>query len=292
MAPDRLRFDFIHFKPVSEVEMGRIEEMLNEKIRENISVMTEVMDVSQALQSGAMALFGEKYGEKVRVVQVPGFSKELCGGTHCKATGDIGVFRITSESGIAAGVRRIEALTGAAALRHFIESERTVAEISGMLKAKPGEAAGKAERLVTQFKEQEKEIARLKGQLTVSKAKDISSEIQEVEGIKVLSKRADPMSIDDLRNFAESLRSQMKSGVVAAGTGADEKAAIVVMVTKDLASRLDAREIIREIAPLVDGRGGGRADMAQAGGKRPEGLAEALGKVAGVVGEMAKRGKT
>ncbi|MBI5406765.1 MAG: alanine--tRNA ligase [Nitrospirae bacterium] len=291
VAPDRLRFDFIHFKPVSEVEMGRIEEMLNEKIRENIPVITEVMDVSQALQGGAMALFGEKYGEKVRVVQVPGFSKELCGGTHCKATGEIGVFRIASESGIAAGVRRIEALTGAAALRHFIESERTVAEISGMLKAKPAEVAGKAERLVTQFKEQEKEIARLKGQLTISQAKDISSEIREVEGIQVLSKRADPMSIDDLRNFAESLRSQMKSGVVAAGTGADDKAAIVVMVTKDLASQLDAREIIREIAPLVDGRGGGRADMAQAGGKRPEGLAEALGKVAGVVGEMAKRGK-
>ena len=291
VAPDRLRFDFIHFKPLSEVEIERIENILNEKIRENISVITEVMDVSVAFKSGAMALFGEKYGDRVRVVQVPDFSKELCGGTHCKATGDIGVIKIISESGIAAGVRRIEALTGDASLKYLIETERSVGEVSGILKAKPAEIVTKTERLMTQLKEQEKEIARLKAQLTVSKSKDMSSEIHEVEGIKVLSKKADPMSIEELRNFAESLRTQIKSGIVAVGTEADEKASIVVMVTKDLTSMFDAREIIKDVVVLVDGRGGGRADMAQAGGKRPEGLNEALKRVIDVIGEMAKGGR-
>ncbi len=290
VAPDRLRFDFIHFKPLSETEIERIEDMVNEKIRENLSVITEVMDMSKALNSGAMALFGEKYGDQVRVVQVPDFSKELCGGTHCRATGDIGIVKIISEGGIAAGVRRIEALTGEASLKYLVESERTVEEISGILKAKPAEVTDKAERLISQLKEQEKEIARLRGQLTLSKTKDISSEIQEVEGVKVLSKKADPMSAEELRNFSESLRSQIKSGIVAVGTTVDEKAAIVVMVTKDLTSQFDAREIIKDVAALVDGRGGGRADMAQAGGKRPEGLQEALNKVVDVVGTIAKKG--
>lgn len=289
VAPDRLRFDFIHFKPLSEVEVGRIEEMLNEKVRENIPVVTEVMDVSQALKSGAMALFGEKYGDQVRVVQVPGFSKELCGGTHCRATGDIGVVKIVSENGIASGVRRIEALTGEASLRYLDESERTVSDLSGILKVKPAEVRDKAERLLAQLKEQEKELARLREQLTATKAKDISSEIQEVDGIKVISKRVESMGMESLRNFAESLRSQVKSGIVAVGAETEDKAAMVVMVSKDLIPQFDAREIIREAAALVDGRGGGRADMAQAGGKRPEGLSEALNKVVEVVRAMMSR---
>lgn len=291
VAPDRLRFDFIHYKSLSGVEIERLEEMLNEKIWENIPVVTDVMDVSQALNSGAMALFGEKYGDKVRVVQVPGFSKELCGGTHCKATGDIGVVKIISEGGIAAGVRRIEALTGEASLRYLAESDRAIAELSGILKAKPEEVKDKAERLIALLKEQEKEIARLREHLTVSRTRDISSEIRVVEGINVLSKRVDPMSTEELRNFAESLRSQIKSGIIAVGTDVDEKAAIVVMVSKDLASLFDARQIIKDIAGLVDGRGGGRADMAQAGGKRPDGLEEAMNRVVDVVGEMVKRVK-
>lgn len=289
VAPDRLRFDFIHFKPLSEVEVGRIEEMLNEKVRENIPVVTEVMDVSQALKSGAMALFGEKYGDQVRVVQVPGFSKELCGGTHCRATGDIGVVKIVTESGIASGVRRIEALTGEASLRYLDESERTMLDLSGILKVKPAEVRDKAERLVAQLKEQEKELARLREQLTAAKAKDISSGIQEVDGIKVISKRVESMGMESLRNFADSLRSQMKSGIVAVGTVAEDKAAMVVMVSKDLIPQFDAREIIQEVAALVDGRGGGRADMAQAGGKRPEGLSEALNKVVDIVRGMVRR---
>ena len=290
VAPDRLRFDFIHFKPLSGVEIERIEDILNEKIRENISVITEVMDASVAFKSGAMALFGEKYGDRVRVVQVPDFSKELCGGTHCRATGDIGLIKIISESGIAAGVRRIEALTGDASLKYLTETERAAGEVSGLLKSKRAEIVSRTERLLIQLKEQEKEIARLKDQLTVSKSKDLSFAAQEIEGIKVLSKKADPMSIEDLRNFAELLRSQIKSGIVAVGSEADEKAAIVVMVSKDLIPRFDAREIIKDVAALVDGRGGGRADMAQAGGKRPEGLNEALKRVIDVVGELAKRG--
>jgi len=290
VAPDRLRFDFIHFKPLTEIEIGRIEEMVNEKVMENIPVVTEVMDISHALESGAMALFGEKYGDKVRVVQVPGFSKELCGGTHCRATGDIGVVKIVSESSIASGVRRIEALTGEASLRFLSEAERTVFVLSNILKVNPGELRERAERLIAQLKEQEKELARLRERLSVVRAKDISSEIEEVEGVRVISRRVESMDMEHLRNFAESLRGEIKSGIVAVGTVVENKAALVVMVSRDLVPRFDAREIIREIAPLVDGRGGGRADMAQAGGKRLEGLDEALNKVLTVVKTMTRRG--
>ena len=289
VAPDRLRFDFIHFKPLSDVEKDRIEDMVNEKIRENITVVTDVMDISQAMKSGAMALFGEKYGDNVRVVQVPGFSKELCGGTHSRATGDIGLVKILSESSVAAGVRRLEALTGDASFKYLNRSEMTINEVSRILKAKPEEATEKAERLASQVKEQEKEIARLKGQLAASKTVDISSEIHEIDGVKILSKKADPMSIDELRNFAEDLRSKIKSGIVVVGTEADGKATLIAMISRDLTDRFDAREIIKDIAVLVDGKGGGRADMAQAGGKKPEGLTEALNKVVDVVRAITKK---
>ena len=289
VAPDRLRFDFIHFKPLSDVEKDRIEDMVNEKIRENITVVTDVMDISRAMKSGAMALFGEKYGDNARVVQVPGFSKELCGGTHSRATGDIGLVKILSESSVAAGVRRLEALTGDASFRHLNESGKTINEVSRILKAKPEEVAEKAERLASQVKEQEKEIARLKGQLAASKTVDISSEIHEIDGVRILSKKADPMSIDELRNFAEDLRSKIKSGIVVVGTEADGKATLIAMISRDLTDRFDAREIIKDIAVLVDGKGGGRADMAQAGGKKPEGLTEALNKVVDVVRAITKK---
>ncbi|MDD5435025.1 MAG: DHHA1 domain-containing protein, partial [Nitrospira sp.] len=291
VAPDRLRFDFIHFKPLSDVEIERIEDLVNEKVRENIRVVTDVMDVSEALKTGAMALFGEKYGEKVRVVQVPDFSKELCGGTHCNATGDIGVVKITAESSVASGVRRIEALTGEASLKYLTASDKTVKEITGILKVNPAEVRSRAERLVSQLKEQEREVERLKGQLNASKYNDISSDICVIEGVNVISKKAEPMTAEELRNFSESLRSKINSGIDAVGTEKDEKASIIIMVTKDLTSMFDAREIIKDVAALVDGRGGGRPDMAQAGGKRPDGLTGAMKKILEVVGEMARKGR-
>ena len=290
VAPDRLRFDFLHFKPLSEGEIRDIEGILNEKIMDNVPVITDVMDIDNALKAGATALFGEKYGDKVRVVQVQDLSKELCGGTHCKATGDIGVIKILSESGIASGVRRIEAFTGEASLKYLNDTEVRLEEICEAVKANPDDVAAKTDRLISTVKEQEKEIARLKEMLAASKAKDVSSEIREVAGIKVLSKKVDGMNIDELRNFGDSLRSRIGSGIVSVGAEVDGKAAILVMVTKDLADKFNARDIINEIAGLVDGRGGGRPDMAQAGGKRPEGLNEALNKVAEVVEKMAGSG--
>lgn len=287
VEPDRLRFDFIHFKPLSAGEIEDIEGVLNEKIRDNVPVITDVMDIDNALKGGATALFGEKYGDEVRVVQVQDFSKELCGGTHCKATGDIGVIKIISESGIASGVRRIEAFTGEASLKYLNETEDMFGEICEAVKATRDEVTAKTVRLLSAVRDQEKETARLKEMLSASKAKDISSEIREVAGIKVLSKKVDGMNIDELRNFGDSLRSRIGSGIVSVGAEVDGKAAILVMVTKDLSDKFNARDIINEIAGIVDGRGGGRPDMAQAGGKRPEGLHEALNKVAEVVKKMA-----
>jgi len=287
VEPDRLRFDFIHFKPLTAEEIEEIEGLLNEKIRENVPVITDVMDIDNALKGGATALFGEKYGDEVRVVQVQDFSKELCGGTHCKATGDIGVIKIISESGIASGVRRIEELTGEASLKYLNETEERFGEICEAVKATRDDVTAKTDRLLSAIREQEKETARLKEMLAASKAKDISSEIREVAGIKVLSKKVDGMNIDELRNFGDSLRSRMGSGIVSVGAEVDGKAAILVMVTKDLSDKFNARDIINEIAGIVDGRGGGRPDMAQAGGKRPDGLQEALNKVAEVVERMA-----
>ena len=287
VEPDRLRFDFIHFKPLTAEEIEEIEGLLNEKIRENVPVITDVMDIDNALKGGATALFGEKYGDEVRVVQVQDFSKELCGGTHCKATGDIGVIKIISESGIASGVRRIEALTGEASLKYLNETEERFGEICEAVKATRDDVTAKTDRLLSAVREQEKETARLKEMLAASKAKDISSEIHEVAGIKVLSKKVDGMNIDELRNFGDSLRSRIGSGIVTVGAEVDGKAAILVMVTKDLSAKFNARDIINEIAGIVDGRGGGRPDMAQAGGKRPDGLQEALNKVAEVVERMA-----
>ncbi len=287
VEPDRLRFDFIHFKPLTAEEIEDIEGLLNEKIRENVPVITDVMDIDNALKGGATALFGEKYGDEVRVVQVQDFSKELCGGTHSKATGDIGVIKIISESGIASGVRRIEALTGEASLKYLNETEERFGEICEAVKATRDDVTAKTDRLLSAIREQEKETARLKEMLAASKAKDISSEIREVAGIKVLSKKVDGMNIDELRNFGDSLRSRIGSGIVSVGAEVDGKAAILVMVTKDLSDKFNARDIINEISGIVDGRGGGRPDMAQAGGKKPECLEEALNKVAEVVEKMS-----
>ncbi|MCC6545179.1 MAG: alanine--tRNA ligase [Nitrospirae bacterium] len=288
VEPDRLRFDFTHFKPLSAGEIGDVEGVLNEKIRDNLPVTTDVMDIDNALKGGATALFGEKYSDQVRVVQVQDFSKELCGGTHCKATGEIGLIKIISESGIASGVRRIEAFTGEAALKYLKETENIFGEICDAVKATREDACAKADRLISTIREQEKEMSRLKDMLASSRAKDVASDILEVAGIKLLSKKIDGMSIDELRKFGDSMRSRIGSGIISVGAEVDGKAAILIMVTEDLTNKFSARDIMNEIAGLVDGRGGGRPEMAQAGGKRPEGLQEALNKVVEVIEKMSK----
>ncbi|MBI5182450.1 MAG: alanine--tRNA ligase [Nitrospirae bacterium] len=279
VARDRLRFDFTHFSSISKRDIDRIEELVNERIRENKAVAVAVMPIDDAVASGAVALFGEKYGEKVRVVQVGDFSKELCGGTHCKASGDIGLFKIVSESSVAAGVRRIEALTGGEAYKYLKGQEDTIKYLGEILKAAPPDIAAKVEKLNLLLREREKELERLKGKLSTSQAGDILSEAKTINGIKVLSKKIDQLDMKGLRSLGDSLKEKLKSGIIALGSSMDDKVSIVVMVTKDLIEKYSAVDIIKEIAGIVGGSGGGRADMAQAGGREAARLNEAMENV-------------
>jgi alanyl-tRNA synthetase len=283
VARDRLRFDFTHFSSISRRDLDRIEELVNERIRENKGVSVAVMPIDDAVASGATALFGEKYGEKVRVVSAGDFSKELCGGTHCTASGDIGLFKIVSESSVAAGVRRIEALTGEEAYKYLKGQEDTIRYIGEMLKAAPSDIVSKVEKLNILLKEREKELERLKGKLSTSQAGDILSEAKTINGIKVLSKKIDQLDMKGLRSLGDSLKEKLKTGIIALGSSMDDKVSIVVMVTKDIIEKYNAVEIIKETANIVGGSGGGRADMAQAGGREAARLNEALEKVYKVV---------
>ncbi len=283
VARDRLRFDFTHFSSINKRDLDRIEELVNERIRQNKGVSVAVMPIDDAVASGATALFGEKYGEKVRVVQVGDFSKELCGGTHCTASGDIGLFKIVSESSVAAGVRRIEALTGEEAYKYVKGQEDTIRYLGETLKAAPSDIAAKVEKLNLLLREREKELERLKGKLSASQAGDILSEAKTINGIKVLSKKIDQLDMKGLRSLGDSLREKLKTGIIALGSSMDDKVSIVVMVTKDLMEKYNAVEIIKEISDIVSGSGGGRADMAQAGGREAARLNEAMEKVYNVV---------
>jgi alanyl-tRNA synthetase len=276
VAPDRLRFDFTHYTALTEREKERIEELVNERIIENHPVETTVMDIEQAIASGAMALFDEKYGDKVRVVTVRDVSKELCGGTHAKASGDIGLFKIVSEAGIAAGVRRIEATAGRRAYRTIKEEERSLQEISQLLKASEPDVVGKIEKLVAQLRETEKELDRMKHKLQTSQAGDVIAEARHISGITVLAKRADGMDARDLRDFGDKLRNKLGSGILALGSVKDGKVSLIVMVTADLTARFHAGNIIKEMAPILGGTGGGKPDLAQSGGKDPGKLDAAL----------------
>jgi alanyl-tRNA synthetase len=276
VAPDRLRFDFTHYTALTEREKERIEELVNERIIENHPVETTVMEIEQAIASGAMALFDEKYGDKVRVVTVRDVSKELCGGTHARASGDIGLFKIVSEAGIAAGVRRIEALAGRRAYRTVKGNERSLQEISQLLKASEPDVVGKVEKLVAQLREIEKELDRMKHKLQTSQAGDVIAEARDISGIAVLAKRADGMDARDLRDFGDKLRSKLGSGILALGSVKDGKVSLIVMVSADLTARFHAGNIIKEMAPILGGTGGGKPDLAQSGGKDPGKLDAAL----------------
>jgi len=278
VAPNRLRFDYTHFSPLTDKEKIRIESRVNEKIRENIQVSTREMDIDSAIKEGAMALFGEKYGEKVRVVNVPGFSKELCGGTHVTATGDIGLFRITSEGGIASGVRRIEAVTGATAYDTIRAEQESLSAIRGLLKAPSNEETAKLKKLLAKNRQLEKEIAALKEKMVSGKDSTGTDDVQKLGEVSCLIKKLDGVEAKTLRTFIDNAKNQLKSGIVVVGSVAEGKVSLAAGVTKDLTNKYHAGNIIKQIAAIVGGSGGGRPDMAQAGGSEVDKLDEALKK--------------
>jgi len=283
VAPDRLRFDYTHFSPLTEKERHKIESLVNEKVRDNIQVSTKEMEIEEALKEGAMALFGEKYGDRVRVVSVPGFSKELCGGTHVSATGDIGLFRIVSEGGIASGVRRIEAVTGAAAYHKINSEHESLSAIRSVLKAPANEELSKVKKLLEKNRELEKEILLLKEKIVSGKDSSEEDDIQKMGDISFLIKNLDGTDAKTLRTYIDNAKNKLKSGIVVAGSVADGKVAMAAGVTKDLTKKFHAGNIIKEIAVIVGGSGGGRPDMAQAGGTHTDKLDEALKKAEEII---------
>ena len=288
MAPDRLRFDYTHFSKLSQKQIDKIEKLVNEKIISNLQVQKKVMPIDKAIKEGAIALFGEKYGDQVRVVKTGDLCTELCGGTHIDATGEIGLFKILSEGGIASGVRRIEALTGFTAYEHIKKEEEVLREIEEILKAQPFEESIKVKKLAEYSKELEKEVKTLKEKLTSGKTLDLDSEIKLVDNIKVLATKVDSLDMQALRNFLDNCKEKIGSGVVVLGTVKDNKVNLLTGVTKDLTSRLKAGSIINDVAAIVGGKGGGRPDMAQAGGKDPAKLQDALESVHEIVKKHLK----
>jgi alanyl-tRNA synthetase len=277
VAPDRLRFDFVHFQPVTREEIARIETIVNEQIYRNAPVTTEVRSTDEAIASGAMALFGEKYGDKVRVVSIPGFSVELCGGTHVSATGDIGFFMITSESGVAAGVRRIEALTGAGAVEYAQGLRSTLAEAVASLSVPQDKAVDAIEKLQAEGKRLAREVTQLKTKMAMGGGAGATTEdTVQVNGVTLARRKVADLDKDALRGLADSLKARITSGVVVLAAANDGKVQIVVAVTPDLTGRIKAGAIVKEIAPIVGGGGGGRPDFAEAGGKLPEKIDEML----------------
>jgi alanyl-tRNA synthetase len=276
VSPERLRFDFTHFASMEEEELERVEALVNQKIRENLKVETKIMAVEDALQTGAMALFGEKYGEKVRVVMVSDFSIELCGGTHTSRTGDIGLFKIISESGVAAGVRRIEALTGEGAYRYVKEEERELLEIASSLKSAPRELSSKIERLLERQRELEKELSSFQDKLSHQELSNLLPSMREIKGVKVLSAKVNGKDIKRMREFVDQLKGKIGSGIILLGGQSQDKVSLVMGVTPDLTHRFSANELIKKIALHIGGTGGGRPDFAQAGGTDSKKLDEAL----------------
>jgi len=286
VAPDRLRFDFTHYQPLTTQEIRRIEELVNDKIRENIQLKTDVRDLDEAIQEGAMALFGEKYQQQVRVVKIPGFSMELCGGTHVESTGHIALFKVVSENSVSAGVRRVEAVTGAPALDRFLEDETLLDNLTSRLKVHRKELPSNIHRIMENLKESQKEIQQLRLKLAQRESGDFSQEIREIKGVQVLSKSVSDLDRSRLRQLADELKNRLQTGVVVLGTPIDGKVSLVAMVTSDLTQKINADELIRRIAPLVGGGGGGKPDMAEAGGRDPSRLSEALEEAYRVVEEL------
>jgi alanyl-tRNA synthetase len=278
---DKTRFDFVHNQPLTDAEIRRVELLVNAEIMANTDTQARVMTIADAQKTGAMMLFGEKYGEEVRVLDI-GSSRELCGGTHVRRTGDIGVFKIYSESGVAAGVRRIEATTGSNALAMMNNQLQEFYEVAKHLKVSPG--AGLVETAVTNLQEEkkslEKELARLKSKLAAGQSDDLVNQVVDVAGIKVLAATLEGADARTLRETLDKLKDKLKSAAIVLAAVADGKVTLIAGVTPDLTAKIKAGELVNMVAQQVGGKGGGRADMAQAGGTEPDNLPAALESVA------------
>jgi len=274
VAPDRLRFDYTYHQPPTDDQIKAIEDLVNEKIRENVEVTKTIMPIADAKKSGAVAMFGEKYGDRVRIVAAGDWSREFCGGCHVNRTGDIGVFKIVSDRSLAAGVRRMEALTGRGALEYFQNLDESAHEVQQQLNTRLAELPAYVRSLQERQKQLEREVRQLR--MKAAGATPAEDKSVDVNGVKLIARRADDISGGDLRNLADELRSKIKSGVVVLGSATDGKVTLLTAVTKDLVDRIPANSLIQKLAPIVGGKGGGKADLAQAGGKDPDKLDDAL----------------
>jgi alanyl-tRNA synthetase len=287
VSPDRLRFDFVHFQPVTRAELDRIERIVNAQIVRNTPVTTEVRSTQEAIDAGAMALFGEKYGDEVRVVSIPGFSMELCGGTHVSATGDIGFFVVAAESGVAAGVRRIEGLTGTASVAWAQQQHHALTSVLESLHATGESAVDAIEKLQSEHKKLMREVSQLRAKVAMSGGvSNEGDDTTDVGGVKLARRRVSGLDKDALRGVSDSLKAKIKSGVVVIASESDGKVQIVVAVTPDLVGRIKAGQVVKELAPIVGGAGGGRPDFAEAGGKHPEKIDEMLKTAESVVARL------
>jgi alanyl-tRNA synthetase len=276
VSPDRLRFDFTHYTAMDPAEIEEIERLMNHEILENIPVDTEIMPLDVAVSTGAMALFGEKYGDRVRVVSIPDFSKELCGGTHVSRTGDIGVCKVVYESSISAGVRRIEAITGERAVEQYQHTTDALKRIAEMMKVSEPELVEHVEKMLAHERTLEKQVDQLKNQVAQSAVSDLEGHARTVGNVRILAARVDGMDRQQLRALADSLRNKWKTAVVVLASAEDSNIAIISAVTKDLTSKVHAGKLVGAVAQAVGGKGGGRPDMAEGGGKDPSALPAAL----------------
>ncbi len=286
VAPDRLRFDFSHFTQMTSEQLTEVENIVNRHIRENLVLQTKEMPKEEAMKTGAMAIFEERYGEKVRLVSIgDGISMELCGGTHTGRTGDIGLFRITAESAVGANVRRIEALTGEKALEYDQRQDHELKRIASLLKTTPDQAGDRLERVLREHKEKEKEIESLKSKLLTKKSEDFMDKVRKISGVKAVAIEVEADSPKELRESADKIRDKLRSGIILVGARKEQRAMLTCVVTKDLVGRFNAGDMIKRLAPMVGGKGGGRPDMAQGGGNNPDQLENALDALYDLVGK-------
>ena len=284
VAPDRFRFDFSHFTQVDHEKLKAVEQLVNRLIRENLPVTTDEMSREDALKTGAMAIFEERYGEKVRLVRVgDGVSMELCGGTHTARTGNIGLFKIISESAVGANVRRIEALTAKAALEYVESQEDDVRTVATLLKTAPSQIKERVERLLKEQKQRERELESIRAKMLSGQSEDMLAGVKDVDGVKVLAREVKAESPKELREFSDRLKEKLRSGIIVLGAKNSGKALLICVVTKDLQDQYNAGRIISRLSEMVGGKGGGRKDMAQGGGSNPGELSQALESVGKIV---------
>jgi len=280
--PEKTRFDFVHNQPMTDEQTRQVENLVNAEILANVECQHRVMPIAEAQKLGAVMLFGEKYGDVVRVIDI-GSSRELCGGTHVQRTGDIGVFSIVAEGGVAAGVRRVEAVTGDNALAYMQRMESALGGIAGTLKVLPGEAHARVNSILEQVRHLERELAAMKSKLASAQGDDLVSGALEVKGARVLAVTLDGADLNALREAMDKLRDKLKSAAIVLASVADGKVTLIAGVTADLTAKLRAGELVNFVAQQVGGKGGGRPDMAQAGGSEPAKLPAALASVRGWV---------